>query len=146
MSTPASTSAEQPALREKSTGFGKLLIVVYWVFTISAGARALYQLIRKFDEAPLAISLSALSAAIYLLACVCMARRGERAWRLAVLAVSIELVGVIAIGIFSYIRPELFPLASVWSHFGSGYGYIPLVLPFAGLWWLLKTRPVHKKS
>jgi hypothetical protein len=29
----------------------------------------------------------------------------------------------------------------VWSDFGSGYGWLPLVLPFVGLAWLWRTRP-----
>jgi len=28
----------------------------------------------------------------------------------------------------------------VWTGFGSGYGFEPLVLPFVGLWWLRHTR------
>jgi len=27
----------------------------------------------------------------------------------------------------------------VWSGFGQGYGYVPLVLPFLGLLWLWRT-------
>jgi len=27
----------------------------------------------------------------------------------------------------------------VWSNFGSGYLFIPLVLPIVGLWWLRRT-------
>ena len=26
----------------------------------------------------------------------------------------------------------------MWSSFGAGYGYVPLVLPVAGLWWVLR--------
>jgi hypothetical protein len=32
--------------------------------------------------------------------------------------------------------PELFGHPSVWSGFGVGYGFIPLVLPVLGLIWL----------
>ena len=38
---------------------------------------------------------------------------------------------------------ELFNEATVWSHFGQGYGYIPLILPFLGLFWLLRHRTVQ---
>jgi hypothetical protein len=31
-----------------------------------------------------------------------------------------------------------FPDATVWSDFGQGYGYVPLILPIVGLWWLLR--------
>lgn len=135
---------EQPStatLDKKTSGFGRLLVVVYAVFTLSAGARSLYQVIRKFDEAPLSITLSAISALIYLVATIALAKKGEGAWKVSLGAVGIEMVGVILVGIFSYIQPQHFELASVWSHFGSGYGYIPLILPMVGLWWLFNTRP-----
>lgn len=137
---------EQPStatLDKKTSGFGRLLVVVYAVFTLSAGARSLYQVIRKFDEAPLSITLSAISALIYLVATIALAKKGEGAWKVSLGAVGIEMAGVILVGIFSYIQPQHFELASVWSHFGSGYGYTPLVLPMVGLWWLFNTRPVR---
>lgn len=127
--------------KSKNKGFGRLLVVIYAVFTLSAGARSAYQLVRKFDEAPLSISLSALSALIYLLATIALAKKGEGAWRVSLLAVSIEMVGVLLVGAFSYLQPQYFELASVWSHFGAGYAYIPLFLPMVGLAWLYKTRP-----
>ena len=70
-----------------ASGPGKVIAVVYGIFTLSAGARACYQLIRKFDEAPLAILLSLLSAIIYAIAAVSLAKRGERARQLAVITV-----------------------------------------------------------
>jgi hypothetical protein len=49
-------------------------------------------------------------------------------------------VGVLVVGLASYLLPEAFPDKTVWSHFGSGYGYVPLVLPVLGLWWLRRTQ------
>ena len=123
-----------------ASGPGKLIAVLYGVFTLSAGARAGYQLVRKFDEAPLAILLSLLSAVIYAVAAVALARRGELARRVALVTISAELAGVLGVGALSLVAPHLFPLASVWSHFGQGYGFIPLVLPVVGLWWLFHSR------
>ena len=123
-----------------ASGPGKLIAVLYGVFTLSAGARAGYQLVRKFDEAPLAILLSLLSAVIYAVAAVALARSGERARQVALVTISAELVGVLGVGALSLVAPHLFPLASVWSHFGQGYGFIPLVLPVVGLWWLFRSR------
>ena len=117
-----------------ASGPGKLIAVLYGVFTLSAGARAGYQLVRKFDEAPLAILLSLLSAVIYAVAAVALARR------VALVTISAELAGVLGVGALSLAAPHLFPLASVWSHFGQGYGFIPLVLPVVGLWWLFHSR------
>ncbi len=55
---------------------------------------------------------------------------------LALLAVRFELAGVIIVGLLSILMPELFGHPSVWSGFGVGYGFIPLVLPVLGLIWL----------
>ena len=62
-----------------ASGPGKLIAVLYGVFTLSAGARAGYQLVRKFAEAPLAILLALLSAVIYDAGEVDLVRWGERA-------------------------------------------------------------------
>ena len=52
------------------------------------------------------------------------------------MSITTELVGVLAVGALSYAVPAAFPDKTVWSHFGSGYGFVPLVLPVLGLWWL----------
>lgn len=120
------------------TGPGRALTAVYAVFALSATARAGYQLIREFDVAPVAYSLSALAAVIYILATVCLVIGNRVSHRIAVAACAIEFVGVIVVGILSHTHPEDFANPSVWSNFGSGYGYIPLILPLIGLWWLLR--------
>ena len=120
------------------TGPGRALTAVYAVFALSATARAGYQLIREFDVAPIAYSLSALAAVIYILATVCLVIGNRVSHRIAVAACAIEFVGVIVVGILSHTHPEDFANPSVWSNFGSGYGYIPLILPLIGLWWLLR--------
>ncbi len=51
----------------------------------------------------------------------------------------VELVGVLVVGTVSYLAPSDFPDRTVWSHFGAGYGYVPLLLPILGLLWL-RTR------
>lgn len=134
-------STSQQSTPSPATGFGRLLVFFYGIFTLSAGVRAYYQITHRFAEAPLSISLSALSALIYLVATIAMSRKGQNAWKISQVAVGIEMAGVLLIGIFSYLQPQHFALASVWSHFGSGYYCVPLVLPMVGLWWLNKTRP-----
>ncbi|MSX42352.1 MAG: hypothetical protein F2791_02170 [Actinobacteria bacterium] len=124
----------------RSLGVGRLLILVYAVFAVSSTARASFQVITKFEEAPLAYSLSLLSALVYILATVSLARSGTTWNKVAVAAVVFELVGVLSVGTLSFVAPELFDHASVWSGFGSGYGYLPLVLPILGLIWIRKAR------
>jgi len=119
-------------------GVGRLLIAIYAIFAISATARATYQLIREFDQAPLAYSLSAISAVVYLLATYSLSRSETRWQRIAVYTIWFELVGVIAVGSLSLALPQYFAHPSVWSNFGAGYAFIPLLLPILGLIWLRK--------
>ena len=124
----------------RSLGVGRLLILIYAVFAVSSTARASFQVVTKFEEAPLAYSLSLLSALVYILATVSLARSGTNWNKVAVAAVVFELVGVLSVGTLSFVAPELFDHASVWSGFGSGYGYLPLFLPILGLIWIRKAR------
>lgn len=121
-----------------SLGVGRLLIAIYAIFAVSATARASYQLIREFDQAPLAYSLSAISAVVYLVATVSLAKQGAKWQRVAKWTIWFELVGVIVVGALSLLLPGLFAHPSVWSGFGAGYAFIPLLLPVLGLIWLRK--------
>lgn len=120
-------------------GPGRALIAVYLLFAIAASARAGYQIATRFGEAPLAYSLSALAAVIYVVATIGLARDTRGGWRTAVACCAVELAGVLAVGTVSLVAPELFPDDTVWSGFGRGYGYVPLVLPVLGLLWLRRT-------
>jgi hypothetical protein len=125
---------------KRTLGVGRLLIIFYAVFAVSSTARASFQILTKFEQAPLAYSLSLLSALVYILATISLAKAGKR-WKQAALAsVVFELAGVLSVGALSFVAPELFAHPSVWSGFGSGYGYIPLVLPLLGLLWIRKTQ------
>lgn len=117
-------------------GVGRLLIAVYAVFALSATARASYQLFREFDEAPVAYTLSLVSALTYILVTVALTKSGERWAKIARFTVWFELFGVLAVGTASLALPSLFNHPSVWSGFGIGYGFLPLVLPVLGLIWL----------
>jgi hypothetical protein len=137
MSEPKA-SAEPPAPPPASTrtGPGRLLIAVYALFALSASARAGVQIATKFHHAPVAYLLSAFAAAVYILATVALAVGSPAARRIAVVSCSVELVGVLAVGTWSLADPATFPDATVWSGYGSGYGFVPLVLPVFGLLWL----------
>ncbi len=118
-------------------GFGRVVVAVYAVFAVSASARSLYQLATKASEAPVAYGLSALAGVIYILATFALATNRSR---LAAAAIGFELVGVLVVGLLTVFDATLFPDATVWSDFGAGYGFVPLVLPFVGLAWVLKSR------
>lgn len=120
------------------SGPGRVLTAVYGIFALSATARAGYQFYRDFQHAPLAYSLSLFAAVVYVVATVCLVVGSKTTHRIALVAVSIELVGVLGVGLLTVLDPQLFPAATVWSTFGIGYGFVPLVLPFVGLFWLIR--------
>jgi hypothetical protein len=118
------------------TGPGRLLIAVYGLFALAATARAGVQIGTKFSHAPVAYLLSAFAGVVYILATVTLASGTPAARRVAVVSCSVELAGVLAVGTWSIADPATFPDATVWSGYGSGYGFVPLVLPVFGLLWL----------
>lgn len=134
MSTTAPTS--------RMTGIGRVLVIVYAVMALAATGRSFVQIFRQFDEAPLAYSLSALAAAVYILATLALVLADRRGWyAVAWVAIVFELTGVLVVGVLSIVFAHLFPHDTVWSMFGRGYLFIPLVLPVFGIWWLRTHRP-----
>lgn len=124
--------------RHRVGGPGRLLVAVYGLFAAATTSRAAVQLGTRFDEAPLAYLLSALAAAVYLVATVALARGAHRT---ALTACSFELAGVLVVGTLSLLDREAFPDATVWSVYGRGYLFVPLVLPVLGLLWLRRSAP-----
>jgi hypothetical protein len=125
----------------RSSGFRTLLVSIYVILSLAALGRSGYQIATKFDEAPVAYALSAVAAIVYVIATIAIIRANTIGGaRLATIALVFEAVGVVGVGLLSVIDPELFPSDTVWSHFGQGYLFIPLVLPFVGLWWLRRGK------
>jgi hypothetical protein len=120
-------------------GVGNLVIAIYGVFALSATVRASYQLLRKYEDAPFAYWLSLLSAVVYVIATFALARSN---FKLARYTLIFELVGVLAVGSLSLLAPALFAHPTVWSFFGIGYGFIPLLLPVFGLWWISRRKSI----
>ena len=125
--------------RRALTGPGIILVAVYALLALAATGRSVLQTLSYYERAPLAYVLSALAAVVYLLATWCLVRGGR--WvKVGEWACTFELVGVVVVGLASYLAPEAFPDKTVWSHFGQGYGFVPLVLPVLGLLWFRKVE------
>lgn len=128
--------------RPRASGIGRVLVAVYAILAIAALGRSIFQIIDRFDEAPIAFSLSAVAAVVYVLATIALAAGWDR---LAWVTISFELAGVLLVGALSVFAPQLLGLdsadpfgreATVWSAFGAGYLFVPLVLPVLGILWL----------
>jgi hypothetical protein len=132
-----------PTRSRRISGIGRVLVIVYAIMALGATGRSFVQIVEKFDAAPVAYTLSALSAVVYIVATLALVFAGTRRWYIvAWIAISFELVGVLVIGTLSVVLPELFQHPTVWSQYGIGYLFIPLVLPFFGIWWLVKHPPL----
>ncbi|CAM5591276.1 hypothetical protein [Streptomyces tanashiensis] len=121
------------------TGPGMLLVWLYGVMSVGAVSRSIYQIATEFDRAPLAYSLSAVAAVVYVFITYTLVRGGEKARRAALVCCAAELAGVLIVGTWTLVEPSAFPDATVWSDFGYGYVFIPVLLPLTGIWWLRKS-------
>lgn len=132
--------------RSAGIGVGRILVSVYGILALAAAGRSVFQILTKFDTAPVAYLLSAVSAFVYIVATVALAKSATNGWVVALATISFELAGVLVVGVLSVIDPALFPSDTVWSYFGRGYGFVPLVLPILGLVFLLRRRRTPKKD
>lgn len=123
-------------VRPLGTGPGRALLAAYALLALAAGARSIIQIATKFNEAPFAYLMSAAAAVLYAVIVVALVRTGPQWRRVARIGILIELAGVLIVGTLSVIDSSLFPKATVWSGFGMGYVFLPLVLPILGLLWL----------
>src|ERR1700759_5663807 len=96
-----SSPAPAPQKQSTRTGPGRLLVAGYGIFALSASARAVVQIATKFSHAPVAYLLSALAAAVYILATVTLGNGSPVARRIAVASCSVDFVGVVAVGTWS---------------------------------------------
>ncbi|MEV5341436.1 hypothetical protein AB0K93_23595 [Streptomyces sp. NPDC052676] len=126
--------------RRLASGPGTLLVWLYGVMVVGAVSRSAYQIATEFDRAPLAYSLSAVAGVVYGFITYTLVRGGERARRAALVCCAAELVGVVTVGLWTLVEPSAFPDATVWSDFGMGYLFIPVILPVSALVWLRKAR------
>lgn len=138
---PEPPAGEKPPARGGiGKGPGTLLVTLYGVFTVGAASRSVVQLSTRFDEAPLAYVLSAVAAFVYAFITVSLVRGGELARRAAFACCCVELLGVLTVGTWTLVQPSAFPDATVWSDYGMGYLFIPVILPVTGLLWLRRSR------
>lgn len=143
-------AGERP--RRRISGIGRVLVFVYGVLALAATGRSVFQIIDRFHEAPVAFSLSAVAAVVYIVATIALVAPGRAWYRVAWITITFELVGVLVIGSLSLFAPAVLGLhdidpfgrdATVWSVYGMGYLFVPLALPILGLIWLRTHRPAE---
>ncbi|WP_372730047.1 hypothetical protein [Nocardioides sp.] len=128
------------------SGPHQVLLALYALFVLAAGARSAVQLATDAARAPIAYTLSAVAALTYAAGWVAIRRASAGHTGFARVMLWVELVGVAGVGTLSLVRRDWFPDASVWSDYGLGYGFVPAVLPVAGLLWLRRQRGASTAS
>jgi hypothetical protein len=131
---------EQPKARLVS-GPGMLLVWLYGVMVVGAVSRSIVQISTGFGHAPLAYSLSALAGVVYGFITYSLVRGGEFARRAARICCAAELAGVLIVGTWTLVEPSAFPDRTVWSDYGIGYLFIPVILPITAMYWLRRNAP-----
>ncbi|MEU4955428.1 hypothetical protein [Streptomyces lavendulae] len=138
--TTTADASAAPGRKRLVSGPGLLLVWLYGVMVVGTVSRSAYQISTEFDRAPLAYALSGAAALAYAFITYSLVRGGEKARKAALVCCAAELAGVLAVGTWTLVRPESFPDATVWSDFGMGYLFIPVVLPVTGMIWLRSKR------
>ena len=134
----------------RASGAGRVLVAVYGILALAATGRSAFQIIDRFSEAPVAYTLSAISALVYIVATVALLMPGDAWYRVAWYTIGFELFGVLIVGTISVAAPSVLgldsanpfgPQSTVWTAYGAGYLLVPLVLPVLGMLWLRRRRP-----
>ncbi|MER7345194.1 hypothetical protein ABT390_07295 [Streptomyces aurantiacus] len=137
----AGQARQQQQPRQKLiTGPGILLVWLYGVMVVGAVSRSAVQISTDFGKAPLAYTLSAIAGVVYGFITYSLVRGGETARKAALVCCAAELVGVLGVGAWTLAEPSAFPDATVWSDFGMGYLFIPVLLPVTAVFWLRRAR------
>jgi hypothetical protein len=122
------------------------LLAAYSILALAAVGRSTYEVVAKFDEAPIAYTFSVIAAAVYLIACWAIWRGDALGIKVGKIACTFELIGVLVIGTLTTLGDSAFDVGTVWSYYGRDYGWLPLVVPALALWWLYRHDPTAESS
>jgi hypothetical protein len=138
-----SSSTAQPAQSERakvSRGASDVLGFFYALWSFSALGRSSWEYLFKQNVATyVPAHLSTFVGVLYIFIIVGLRRRSPSWWWITLALLVVELAGVLIVGTIDVVW-QPFPYATVWSKYGIGYFFMPLVLPFVGLAYMLKKQ------
>jgi hypothetical protein len=130
----------QPEANQKvSRGASDTLAFFYGLWAFSALGRSSYEYLLKNPRPANLVPahLSTFVGVLYIFIIVGLRRRTPRAWWVTLALLIVELSGVLIVGTLDVVW-HAFPYATVWSQYGKGYFFMPLLLPFVGLVYMLR--------
>ena len=117
-----------------------LLVWLYGVMVVGAVSRSVVQISTEFDSVPLAYSLSAVAGVVYGFITYSLVRGGGDGPQGGAGVLRRRVLGVLTVGRGTLVEPSAFPDATVWSDYGMGYLFIPVMLPISAMYWLGRAR------
>jgi hypothetical protein len=125
--------------RKAARGAPDVLAFFYGLWAFSALGRSSYEYLLKNPRPANLVPahLSTFVGLLYIFIIVGLRRRSPRAWWVTLALLSVELAGVLIVGTLDVVW-RAFPYATVWSQYGRGYFFMPLLLPFVGLAYMLR--------
>ena len=120
-------------------GASDTLAFFYGLWAFSALGRSSYEYLFKNPRPANLVPahLSTFVGVLYIFIIVGLRRRTPRAWWVTLALLIVELSGVLIVGTLDVFW-HAFPYATVWSQYGKGYFFMPLLLPFVGLAYMLR--------
>jgi hypothetical protein len=127
------------ANQKVSRGASDTLAFFYGLWAFSALGRSSYEYLFKNPRPANLVPahLSTFVGVLYIFIIVGLRRRTPRAWWVTLALLIVELSGVLIVGTLD-VSWHAFPYATVWSQYGKGYFFMPLLLPFVGLAYMLR--------
>jgi hypothetical protein len=133
--------------QKAARGASDVLGFFYGLWAFSALGRSSWEyLFKQQVKTYVPAHLSTFVGLLYIFIIIGLRQRSPRWWWATLALLAVELFGVLIVGTIDVLwRP--FPYATVWSNYGIGY-FFPLLLPFVGLWWMLRkdTRAAYGVS
>ena len=127
--------------RPPARGSGRLVIALYWIFSVTVTLRALadsYYL----REIPLwARSIAVLIGAFYVVAAISLTHNGRRMRILGWCMISLCLIGPLACGVAGASLSSMSLMPNAWNAFGADFAYLSLVVAAIGAIWMWVSNP-----
>ena len=127
--------------RPPARGSGRLVIALYWIFSVTVTLRALadsYYL----REIPLwARIVAVLIGAIYIVAAISLTHNGRRMRILGWCMIALCLIGPLACGVAGTSLSSMSLMPNAWNAFGADFAYLPLGVAAIGAIWMWLSNP-----
>lgn len=138
---PPAMSAQLRDDRGAARGWGRLVMLAFWVMGTVTTLTALYQLFHDVSDPVGPRLVTLLAGLVYIGAAVGLTHNGRRMRKIAWGCVAFALAGPIIVGLTGLGVERMSLLWSPWQLFGRDTWFVSLALPMVGFFWLWWSNP-----